>query len=357
MALLIVYVVVALGFSFLCSIAEAVLLSVTPAYIALQEKESAATAQLLRRLKDDINRPLAAILTLNTIAHTMGAAGAGAQAAALFGNAYLGLISAVLTLLILVLSEIIPKTLGAQYWRRLAPLMARVVQVLIWLLWPLVKMAEWMTRSLTNGPTLRGFNRQELGALAEISSRSGDLDDREARLLHNALALPTIKLKEIMTPRTVVFGVPATLTVGEFFDHHQQENFSRVPVYRDDVENVVGFVLRNELLLAKASGESDRTMGDFLRELTVASSAMPLSRALELILRRQAQIMLVVDEYGGVEGVVTLEDFLETLLGEEIVDESDTTTDMQLIARRLGRRRARRLGVSEEGEAELGDAS
>lgn len=345
MVLLVLYIVVALGFSFLCSIAEAVLLSVTVSHIALLESQRKPLAPLLRALKEDINKPLAAILTLNTIAHTAGAAGAGAQAATVFGSAYVGVASAILTLLILVVSEIIPKTLGTHYWRQLAPVTAYFLRLLIWLLYPFVKMTELMTRGLTEGPTLRGVNRRELLALAEFSGREGALARDESLIVQNFLRLQDTPARAAMTPRTVVFSIPHDLTVGEFFVRFTKKPFSRIPLYRDDVENLQGFVLRSDLLLAQARGEAARKVAEFVRELPRIPANTNLSRALNRCLREHIHILAVVDEYGGLSGVLTLEDILETLLGLEIVDEFDPAEDMQHLARRLWKRRARRLGL------------
>lgn len=345
MLLLIVYILVALGFSFFCSIAEAVLLSVTAPYIVLLESQNKTSALQLRRLKDDINKPLAAILTLNTIAHTIGAAGAGAQATKLFGSASLGIASAILTLLILVFSEIIPKTLGAHYWRQLAPVTAYALRLLVWVLYPFVKLTELLTRSLTEGPTLRGVNRKELIALAELSGREGALADQESLIVQNLLRLRETPAKAAMTPRTVVFSIPQSLTVGDYFARYEAKPFSRIPVYHRDVENVIGFVLRSDLLLAHTRGQTDRPVADFARQVPQILERIDLSNVFDRFLKERVHIMLVMDEYGGFSGILTLEDVLETLLGLEIVDEFDTTEDMQILARKLWKRRARQLGL------------
>lgn len=346
MVLLIIYILIALGFSFLCSIAEAVLLSVTVGYIAVMERENKPSATLLRKLKEDINRPLAAILTLNTIAHTVGAAGAGAQATAVFGNAYLGIVSAVLTLLILVFSEIIPKTLGAHYWQALAPATAYVVQALVWILYPFVKLSESLTRSITNGPGLRGFNRDEFSAMAEISWQDGLLARQESKILMNLLSLHEVKVEDVMTPQSVMFSIPEMMTIEEYCKQHESERFSRIPVYADKPEVVTGFVLLNELLLAQARGETDQEVSHYRRELSSVIGAMALSKAFDQLLNQRAIVLLVVDEYGGVKGLLTLEDVLETILGLEIIDEGDKSVDMQELARRFWRRRIRAKGLS-----------
>jgi len=341
MAILITYVLIALVFSFLCSIAEAVLLSVTAAYVALLEKQQKPSGALLRQLKSNINRPLAAILTLNTIAHTIGAAGVGAQVTIVFGTIYLGVASAILTLLILFLSEIIPKTLGANHWRVLAPATAYGLKFLIALLYPIVKLTEKMTRSLTGGHTISGFNRQELTVMAELSAQEGQLAERELDVLRNLFLLRKIQVKDAMTPRTVVFSLPCKLLVADYFHNHEQVRFSRIPVYSDDPDRVEGFVLRGDLLLAQASGRANESLASFMREISILPKSLTLAEAFNEVLRVRAHIVQVVDEFGSPVGILTLEDIIETLLGLEIVDEGDEFVDMQEQARRLWKRRAR----------------
>jgi CBS domain containing-hemolysin-like protein len=345
MALLIIYILVALVFSFLCSIAEAVLLSVTSPYVALLEQRGHKSGRLLRRLKADISQPLAAILTLNTIAHTIGAAGAGAQVTVVFGSAYLGIGSAILTLLILIFSEIIPKTIGAHYWRRLAPATAYGLRVLIFLLYPFVKLTEKMTRGLAEGPTLKGFSRQEFAAMAELSTAEGQLAEREAEILRNLLLLRETGVRDAMTPRPVVFSLRRDISVQAFFAEHEQVRFSRIPLYRDDPDELESFVLRSDLLLARAKGEGWATLAQFERPLPVLPESLSLAKAFNEVLKVRAHIVQVVDEYGVLAGILTLEDIIETLLGLEIVDEGDKAVDMQEHARRLWRRRAREMGI------------
>jgi len=345
MLLLVIYVLIALGFSFLCSIAEAVLLSVTTPHILLMKKQGKPTGALLERLKADINTPLAAILTLNTIAHTVGAAGAGAQAVKVFGNAYVGVASAILTLLILVFSEIIPKTLGAHYWRQLAPVTARALRGLIWLLYPFVKLSALLTSGLTHGPGLRGFNREELALMADLSHAEGQLGPQERRILKNLLRLRENRVTDAMTPRTVIFSVPEEMTISAFFDAHDGSRFSRIPLHRDERGELEGFVLRDDLLLAQAHGDTEKPLSDYRRELAALPEISSLVHAFDEFMRQRAQIMLVVDEYGTVEGLLTLEDIIETLLGMEIIDEGDATPDMQALARRLWRKRAAGMGL------------
>ncbi len=345
MTLLIIYVLVALVFSFLCSIAEAVILSVTTAYVAVLEKEKKPSGKLLRTLKEDINSPLSAILTLNTIAHTVGAAGAGAQAAAVFGNAYLGIASAVLTLLILVFSEIIPKTLGAHYWQALAPVTAYALKGLIWVLYPMVVFAKKLTQSLAHGPTLRGFNREEFAVMAELSHEEGLLAQKELRFLKSLLALREANIVSAATPRTVIFSLGEDMTVGEYFKKHSAEKFSRIPVYSGEREHITGFVLRSDLLHAQASGDSEKMLINYRRDILALPNTVNLSQAFDKLLDQSVHIVLVVDEYGGIKGILTLEDIIETLLDLEIVDESDKDIDMQELAQRLGELRAARRNM------------
>ena len=347
MLLLIVYVLIALGFSFLCSIAESVILSVTKPYVSLLEREGHGAGRVLRRLKDDINAPLAAILTLNTIAHTAGAAGAGAQAAAVFGSNYLGLASAVLTLLILVFSEIIPKTLGALYWRQLAPATAYTLRYLVLVLKPFVWLSDWLTRGMTKGPTLTGFSREEFAVMAELGEAEGQLEQRETSILHNLFfTLRDHTVREVMTPRTVVFSLSQDLTVDEAYSEVEKSRFSRIPVYEQgDPDLVVGFVLKQDLLLAYARGEGQQQLKTLSRDLLMVPETAAIYQVFHKMLARRLQISAVVDEYGSLEGLVTLEDVLETLLGEEIVDEADKTPDRQELAKRLWRWRSKRYGL------------
>lgn len=352
MALLITFILVALVFSFLCSIAEAVLLSITTPYIALLEKMGKPSGPLLRTLKAEINKPLAAILTLNTIAHTIGAAGAGAQVTVVFGSAALGVASVILTLLILVFSEIIPKTLGAHHWRSLAPATAYGLKFLVWLLYPFVWLTEKMTGGMANGPTLNGFSRQEFAAMAELSAEEGQLAERESEVMKNLLLLRETSVTSAMTPRTVVFSLPGSITVEDFFADHGSILFSRIPIHDGDPDHLEGFVLRGDLLLAHASGEAGKPLAEFARPLPVLPASLSLAQAFNRVLQVRAHIVQIVDEFGILLGIITLEDIIETLLGLEIVDEGDKADDMQEYARRLWERRAREMGLDIDGQKE-----
>ena len=346
MTLLIVYVSIALLFSFLCSIFEAVILSITAAYIRVLECEGKASGAILRELKTDIDKPLAAILTLNTIAHTVGAVGAGAQAVSVFGSTWMGLFSAILTLLILVLSEIIPKTLGASYWRGLSGVTAHSLKFLIRILYPFVMLSKLLTQRLSKNREIEGFSREEFAAMADLGAKEGQLEERESSILKNMFLLRETLVTDVMTPRPVVFSLPETLTVDEYFEKHYDSRFSRIPVYSGNNEIFSGFVLKDDLLLAQARNNAGSILKDYRRELSALSDSSSLSDAFDKVLHQRAHIMIIIDEYGGMEGIITMEDILETLLGLEIMDESDKTTDMQKYARRQWKKRAGNMGIS-----------
>ncbi|MFH5803183.1 CNNM domain-containing protein [Alienimonas sp. DA493] len=343
--LLIVYLCVAIGFSFLCSIAEAVLLSVTPSYIAQLRDREAKGAETLTRLKKNVDRPLAAILSLNTIAHTVGAAGVGAESAAYFGSQYVGATSAVLTLLILVLSEIIPKTIGATYWRALAPTMGTFVSWLIWAMYPLVLLSDGLAKLISPGGTHGVVTREEIAAMATLGAQSGNLEKSESRIFANLLRFRELTAADVMTPRTVVIAFPQDLTADELFERNPEIPVSRLPIYKDKLDEVTGFVHRNDLLLARARGEGGKRLSEFRRDLTTVRDEATLSELSDLLLGGGSHIAAVTDRFGGLDGVVTLEDLIETLLGLEIVDEHDAAPDMQKLARRKWEQRAKRLGI------------
>ena len=345
MALLIFYVALALGVSFLCSVMEAVLLSVTPSFVARVERDRPRLGASLRRLKKEIDRPLAAILSLNTIAHTVGAAGAGAQAVAVFGDAWVGVISAVLTLLILVVSEIIPKTLGAVYWRRLVSVVVRLLVPTTWLMWPLVKLAQGLTKVLARDEKPPVVSREELKALAELGARHGVVREEESRILKNLFSLGKLQARDIMTPRTVICALPASQTVGEALASGREIRFSRLPIYGRSLDDIHGFVLRQDVLLKAAQGGGETPLSELERPLETVNESLTLRGLFERLMDNRSHIALVVDEYGGTAGVVTLEDLVETLLGLEIVDEGDRVHDMQELARQKWRERAARLGL------------
>ena len=346
---LVIYGLFAIGCSFLCSIAEAVLLSVTPSYIAALREQGSRAAELLEEMKENVDRALAAILSLNTIAHTVGAAGVGAQAAEIWGSQAVGWASAGMTLLILVLSEIIPKTIGAVYWRALAPQTARLIKGLIWSLYPLVRLSELLTQLISGGNKQNIITRDEVAAMATLSAQDGQLDTQESRILSNLLRLRSLTVRDIMTPRTVIIAFPQDWTSAQALDAQEVLPVSRLPVYEGNIDHITGFVLKSDLLLQQARNQPDTLLTDLRREIRVVSSGASLLSLLDILASQGEHIALVVGDYGGTEGLVTLEDLVETLLGLEIVDENDTETDMQRLARARWEQRAQRLGLHVTG--------
>lgn len=347
MGLLIFYLALALGVSFLCSVLEAVLLSVTPAYVAALADAGGPAGKRLQRLKADIDRPLAAILSLNTIAHTVGAAGAGAQAAHVFGDAWVGVASGVLTVLILVISEIIPKTLGAAHWRRLAPVVARVLPGLMWVVYPLVLLSQLLTRVLAPGHGRSDVSREEVSALASLGAKQGVFDAGEFKMLSGLFRLRSLCAEDIMTPRTVLCALPDTQTVAEFLAGSDAVLFSRLPVYARSLDDISGYVLRADVLLRAARDELDLPLSALRRPIKAVRSDISLPALLDELLESRTHLTLVLGPYGGTAGVVTLEDIVETLMGIEIVDEGDKVSDMRELARRHRDQRAAKLGLPE----------
>ena len=348
MSLLVVYLFTALFFSFLCSILEALLLSVTPSYAVALEKKGTKIGARLGRLKQDIDRPLAAILSLNTIAHTVGAAGVGSQATKLFGDAWVGVVSAVLTLLILVFSEIIPKTLGALYWRQLAPTGTYILQGLMWCLYPLVILSQKITQLLAGGRYASVVSRDEFHALADLGVKEGVFQEIESHILQNLMRFGSLRAKDIMTPRSVVFSLPEDMTVAELLD--RQSPFSRIPLHATDGDSLQHYVLNSDILLAAARGETEEKLDRFARTILVVPETLSLPRLFDRLLEQKQLIAMVVDEYGRTSGIVTMEDLLETIVGVEVVDETDETTDMQHFARQLWQKRAKALGLVPESD-------
>ncbi len=344
MRLLLIYLFTALVFSFLCSLLESALLSVTPGFMGAYEKKAPKSGRLLRKLKKNIDRPLAAILSLNTLAHTVGAAGVGAQSMVLFGSDYVAVTSAVLTLLILILTEIIPKTIGALYWRDLATFTARTVQSMIFLLYPLVLLCMTLTRLISRGKTAHSFSREEFQAIADIGIKEGKFREEESRIIKNLFLMRKLRGEDIMTPRTVMFTMPAGMTVGEAIKIPDIK-FSRIPIYQDDPDDIVGFVLKGDIYLEASRGNQAKPLITLRRDLPAVPETVPLIQLFERFLKQRQQAMLMVDEHGGVAGVLTMEDIIETLLGIEIMDETDTVADMRALARQQWLKRARSLGI------------
>ena len=346
MILLILYLFIALFFSFLCSMLEASLLSTTPSFIAAKVNENKAYGRTLKRFKDNVDLPLAAILTLNTFAHTIGAAGVGAQAQEIWGNEYLSITSGVLTLLILILSEIIPKTLGASYWKQLAPFTAKTLIVLIYSpLYPFIILSKFITKILNKNKQETVLSRAEFQAMAEIGVEEGIFEKEESKILMNLMKFNYIVVKSIMTPRTVVLAASEDSTIEEFFESSDRIRVSRIPIYKENIDNVTGYVLKDDLMEYLIEKRSEIKLKKLSRNLMVVNEKMPIIRLFYKFVQEKEHIAMVVGEYGEMSGIVSMEDVIETLLGAEIMDELDNVEDMQKQAMLIWEKRAKRLGL------------
>ena len=350
MFLLIFFLLLALSVSFLCSVLEAVLLSITPSYIETISQKKDKQGNHLRELKENIDKPLSAILTLNTIAHTIGAAGVGAQAGALMGENYwsLAVVPSVMTLLILILSEIIPKSLGANYWRQLAPFATTTLNFLVKALYPFVILSKIITDAISKDKKGHTISRDEISAMADIGQKEGIFEEGESRVLKNLLKFKQVKVEEIMTPRTVVVAAQQDIPVKEIYQEESYLRFTRIPIYADNIDQVVGFVHKHDILLKVAKDEHDMPLKALSRNIMGVSEKMPVHNLYEQFIEKREHITLALDEYGGVSGVVTMEDVLETLLGIEIVDEFDHTRDMQALAKQRWQSRSKKLDINPE---------
>lgn len=348
MGLLIFYLALALGVSFLCSLLEASLLSVSVGYVNSMAEKEHKGAKLMRTLKSAPDRPLAAILSANTVAHTVGAAGVGAQVTAIWDDKWLGLASGLLTIAILLLTEIVPKTLGTVHANRLVGFTAATVQGMIYLLFPLVIASQLVGRVIAGKNKSMQISRDEVAAIATLGLEGGSLTAPEAAAIRNLLALRTVRVSDIMTPRTVVEYVDADMTVGQFAESERETRFARIPVAENgNIDDAIGIIHRAMILDAVRDGQLDKSFRDLSRRLEAIPESAPAAEALEKVLKQSEHMLLVVDEYGGTAGVVTLEDIMETLLGVEIVDETDPTVDMRELARKLQQARfAERAGRS-----------
>ncbi|MFH1417301.1 MAG: CNNM domain-containing protein [Planctomycetota bacterium] len=342
MTLLILFGLVAVAVSFLCSLLEACLLSLPRSYVELMVERGTRAGAILRDMKSNIDRPLAAILTMNTVAHTVGAVGVGAQAAVVFGNRAVGLASAIMTLLVLVVSEIIPKTLGAIHAKPLAAPAAIVIRLMILLCLPLIVVLEWVNRVITGQRHEDSLSRAELLATLRLGQSSGAIGGREYRIASNLVALSTIRLADVLTPRTVVFSLPEDLTIQEAIAEHDPIRFARIPVYAGDPEQITGYVPRFAIRAAYLADEGHKPLRDLAKPIPIFPELATVGDALDTLIKNRQHIVLVVDEYGGMAGIASLEDLMETLLGEEIVDETDVVTDMREHARQRAAQRHRR---------------
>ncbi len=346
MILLFVYLFVALFFSFLCSVLEAILLSITPTFVAARAKEKKKYAKRLIQYKDNIDLTLAGIHTLNTFAHTIGAAGVGSQVQIIWGNEYLSIASAILTIIILIFSEIIPKTIGASYWKQLTPFAVTALTILIYSpLYPIIWISNQITHVLSKNKSKSVLSRSEFHAMAEIGIKEGIFKEEESKILMNLMVFNKISVKNIMTPRTVVFAAPDNLLIDEFFEKNEKIRFSRIPVYKDNIDNVTAYVLKDDIMQDIIEHKQNKTLKDLSREIKVVSEQMPIIRLFYKLIEEKEHIAMVVGEYGEMVGIVTMEDIIETLLGTEIMDELDNIEDMQEQAKIIWEKRAKRLGL------------
>lgn len=352
MLLLFFYLFLALVVSFLCSVMESVLLSTPLSFINVLKKNGDKRASKFLKLKNNIDRPLAAILSLNTVAHTIGAAGVGAQATQLFGEVYFGVVSAVLTLLILIFSEIIPKTIGARYWRGLAMSSGLIMNAMVVLTYPLVILTGYITKLFSPSDKTMSISREELSAMAHIGTKEGTLEENENKIIQNLIRLKSVSVGEIMTPRVVVCIANEEMSLQEFLHQKEFLYYSRIPVFSNRNDNITGYVFRQSVFENLAEGKSNLKLKDIKRAIVIVPKFQTLLKAWETLLDKKEQIALVVDEYGGMDGIVSMEDIIETLLGFEIVDERDKIVDMQQFARERWKERKAKYNIFEESEDE-----
>ena len=357
MTLLLIYATVSIFFSFLCSILEAVLLSVTPTYVNLKKKEGKSYASSLEALKKDVDKPLIAILTLNTIAHTVGAILVGVQAESLpykidiLGVNIVGIVSAIMTILILVVSEIIPKTIGATYWKSLTNFTTKALQALMFplkwtgILW-LLQLTTKLIGKGAHGESV--LSREDFSAMTDIAKEEGVFEESESKVIKNLLNFKTILAEDVMTPRTVLKIAEEKLSIKEFYESNKDLRFSRIPIYQDNSDNIIGYVLKDDVYKQLAEDQDNMLLSELKRKILVVNRTIPIPDLFEKFIAEKEHIALVVDQYGSLSGAVTMEDVIETLLGLEIMDESDTDADMQQLARKNWENRAKRLGIIDD---------
>lgn len=333
MNLLLLYFSLAVGISFICSILESVLLSTNMAYIAVLERTRPRAALLLKSHKQDLNKSIASILILNTIANTLGAAGVGAQAETIFGSSAVFYVSVVLTLAILFFSEIIPKTIGAVFWKELAPAAAYVIRFFIWITLPLILLTLFVTDRISKDKdSVNSLTKAELLESTLLSEDDGVIDEQEADVIENVLHLDEIKVQEILTPRSVVYALEENTTIKEVIEQEDLFQFSRIPVFKDSIDNITGIVLTKNIFFQMTRNDS-LSLKEIKKESYSINENIPVSKALNLFIKKKEHMFIVVDSYDQTEGIITLEDCVETILGVEIMDESDAVEDMQAYAK------------------------
>ncbi|APG65753.1 hemolysin [Tenacibaculum todarodis] len=354
MTLLLIYGTVSIFFSFLCSILEAVLLSVTPTFVNVAKSEGKSFAEDLETLKKDVDKPLIAILTLNTLAHTVGAILVGAEAKKVFNDDGYGvfIVSAVMTILILVASEIVPKTIGATYWKQLANFTTKALNMMIFpLKWTGILWILQLATKLIGGKGGHGesvLSREDFTAMADIAHEEGVFKESESKVIKNLLNFKKILAKDIMTPSTVLKSANEKQTIQAFYDAHTNLRFSRVPVFSEKSDNITGYFLKYNLLEAIIKGNGNEPLKSIKRDIIVTNRDLSIPSLFEKLIEQREHIALVVDEYGSVSGLVSQEDVIETLLGLEIMDEFDNVADLQSMARKNWEVRAKLMGIIQE---------
>ena len=343
MGLLLVFLLSAMGISFLCSILESVLMSTPISYITMRESEGYKPAVRFMQYKEDSARPLAAILTLNTIANTIGAAGVGRQATLLWGSELFGVVSAVTTLLILIFAEIIPKTIGTSFYRSLMGFTTAVLRALIVLMYPIVILIELITRLIQKDEDEVSVSREEMSAMANVGEEEGVIDKDENRIIQNVIKLDGVKAYDVMTPRVVAQTASENMTLKNFYKDKDFEHYSRIPVYSESDEYITGYILRSEALECLAEDKFDMRLSEIKRDITFFNEEQSVADIWDTLLAKREQIGLIIDEYGCFQGILTLEDIIETIFGLEIIDESDEASDMQQFARERWKQRAKRF--------------
>ena len=348
MGILLAYLFLALIVSFLCSLTESVLLSTPQTYLTtIKEKESWANSFL--ELKSNIDKPLSAILSLNTIAHTIGAAGVGAQAVKIWGDTSLGLVSVILTILILVITEIIPKTMGARYWRTLSKVTYHIINIMLFLTYPLVIFSTKIMDIISKEKKEDTTSREEIAALANIGADEGVFSEKENKIIQNILKLQKIKVTQIMTPRVVVISVDENISLDEFKNQSKYLNFSRIPTFSIQNEKITGYILLQDILEELSKKEKNNLLiKSFKREVLKIPNNVTLLNLWDQLVENKEHIAIVLDEYGGLDGVVTMEDVVETLLGLEITDENDEVVDMQKYAKERWKKRQKKENILSE---------
>ena len=332
MTLLIIYLLLTMGISFLCSSLESVLMSTPLSYLTMKEDEGDKNAALFLKFKQDPDRPLSAILSLNTIANTLGAAAVGHQASTLTGDHWFGIISAVMTLLILVFSEIVPKTIGTSHWKDLLWL-SRIMRFLVYLLYPIVWLIDKLHNTISDEDPDLSISREEVSAMANMGEEEGVLDNSENKVIQNIIKLDDIKAYDVMTPRVVAAIAPESMTLKSFYKREELSHNSRIPVYAESPEFITGYILRYDVLEQLAEDKFDVKLGAIKRQIAAFHEETSVSDIWESLLKTKDQIALIIDDYGCFQGIITLEDIIETILGMEIIDENDTITDMQQYAK------------------------